>query len=445
MQTTDLRWLTTTPGHEATAEASALLAAGRPLPTLIQQLRRGGGAGGRTPEQARAALQLAEGRRALAGRHPLATRLYADRDGAEQAAHAIVAAHTAQRFAGCQQIADLGCGIGADTIALARHAAVLAIDRDPARLMMTDLNTRLAAEQARADEAHAPFPVEGLAADLNEWSRPEAIDAVWIDPARRDTSGRRMDPEHWSPTLSRALALATPTSASTSTANAGAALRGGGVKVGPAIDLTLLPAEAEIECVSLDGGMRAVVVWLGAFVTAPRRATVLRSTAADASADTAGAAHLNTLTGDGARGRDVRPIGRTLYDPDPAVGRAGLVAHLGAQLGAWQLDAQTAYLSADHTTDTPFARRYRVLETLPFSERRLLRALRARATARVEVGRRGSPVDVNALERRLNAALPGGLPPGSEPTTVLLTQIGGAHTAIICVREREPAEALPGG
>ena len=47
--------------------------------------------------------------------------------------------------------------------------------------------------------------------------------------------------------------------------------------------------------------------------------------------------------------------------------------------------------------------------------------------------RRGSPVETNALERRLNAALPGGLP----VLTVALTRVAGEHTAIVCERERD--------
>jgi hypothetical protein len=72
-----------------------------------------------------------------------------------------------------------------------------------------------------------------------------------------------------------------------------------------------------------------------------------------------------------------------------------------------------------------------VIETLPFSERQLLERLRALDAVRIEVMRRGSPVDTNALETRLGSQLD-----GSRVFTVALTRVGGGHIAIICERER---------
>ena len=52
--------------------------------------------------------------------------MYFVRAALEQASPEVVAKHRARRFAdlGCQQIADLGCGIGGDAIALAAQAEV---------------------------------------------------------------------------------------------------------------------------------------------------------------------------------------------------------------------------------------------------------------------------------------------------------------------------------
>lgn len=395
MDPDDVRWLATAGAARAGAEATAMLDAAVPLPTLLDRLRRDLG-----PARASAALALAEGRRALAGKHPLAARLYADRAGAEQAAHHRVAAHTARRFEGVRLVADLGCGIGADTLALAAHAPVLAVDRDPARLAMAEANTAVAGVTE-----HVHFEQVDLAA----WEPPPEVDAVWLDPARRDTEGRRLEPQRWSPPLDRALALAS-------------AVPRAGLKVAPGLDFDLLPADAEVECVSLDGSLRAAVAWLGDATGARRRrATVL---------DEAGS---HTLDGEPAAGEDVRPAGRVLYDPDPAVVRAGLVATLAEALDAWLLDPQIAYLAADEPRATPFARRFAVLDAMPFGERRLREALQALGATRVEVMRRGSPVDTNALERRLNGALRG----GGEPHTIVLTRVAGAHTALLCRRERD--------
>jgi hypothetical protein len=129
---------------------------------------------------------------------------------------------------------------------------------------------------------------------------------------------------------------------------------------------------------------------------------------------------------------DVRAPGAYLYDPDPAVGRAGLVRALAADLEAWQLAEEVAYLCSDRARETPFARRFRVLEVQPYSERAARDALAMAGSGRVDVMRRGAPVDTNALERRLNARLPGG-----EPVhTLALTRIEGRISMLLCERER---------
>ena len=74
-----------------------------------------------------------------------------------------------------------------------------------------------------------------------------------------------------------------------------------------------------------------------------------------------------------------------------------------------------------------------MLAWLPFSERGLLEVLRAHGAGRVEVTRRGSPVDTNALERRLQRALGGAT--ALPPVVVALTRLRGQHIAIVCTRD----------
>ena len=121
------------------------------------------------------------------------------------------------------------------------------------------------------------------------------------------------------------------------------------------------------------------------------------------------------------------------YDPDPAVGRASLIDVLAERLDAHKLNEQVAYLIADERISTPFARRFRILAWLPFSERRLYEQLQAMGASRVEVMRRASPVDTNALERRLNEALAG----GDDVMTVALTLLHEQRVALVLERERD--------
>jgi SAM-dependent methyltransferase len=405
LDTARLAWLGTPPGEQAAAEALSALDAGRAPHAIQEQLRR------ELPApHASAALALASARRAARERGlPGWQRLVADRAAVEQAAQPLLARHTAERFAGRGLVADLGCGAGIDALALGERARrVLAVDRDLARLAMLRANAAAAGASAR---------VWALAADLDRWSPPPAVEAAWCDPARRDAAGRRLDPARWSPPLPRALALV-------------AGLPAAGIKLAPGIDPALLPAAGELEFVSLAGRMLAAVLWLGELAGPQRRATVLAESGAQ------------TLAGEPAPAGSPAPEpARYLYDPDPTVGRAGLVGALAERLGARPLAPRIAYLTADARVATPFARRFLIHGWLLFSERRLRARLDELAqklgAGRVEVMRRGSPVDTNALERRLGAALRArGVPASDRVLTVALTRVGGRPAAILCERER---------
>ncbi|MBX7558521.1 methyltransferase, partial [Streptomyces sp. tea 10] len=65
------------------------------------------------------------------------------RDGVEQATRWSVAALHAQRFAqaGIEHVVDLGCGIGADSLALAAlERTVTAVERDPVTAAVATVN-----------------------------------------------------------------------------------------------------------------------------------------------------------------------------------------------------------------------------------------------------------------------------------------------------------------
>ena len=390
----DIAWLRSPEGAPVTRLATERLQSGDDELRVIEALRRSV-----PPEQARAALGLAIGRSVAAPKFSDAADLFCDRETAEQASSELVARHSAQRFAGLASVADLGCGMGGDLLEIAREAEVVALDRDATHLAMAEANTTVRGLSAR---------VRFVAADLETF---EAIDheAAWLDPSRRDSGGRRLDPERWSPPLSTAIEVARH-------------FPGAGLKLAPGIERERLPADGELEFVSLEGRLVEAVLWLGTLVRTARHATIL-----------GGDGTLSELSGDpDDRPPEVAPVGSYLYDPDPAVGRAQLIRHLAAEMDAWQLDARVAYLSADRAVSTPFARRFRVLASMPFSERQLLEELIRLEAGRVEVMRRGSSIETNELATRLDRRLD-----GDRVLTVALTRVGSEPVAIVCERERD--------
>ncbi|QJW99997.1 THUMP-like domain-containing protein [Frigoriglobus tundricola] len=184
------------------------------------------------------------------------------------------------------------------------------------------------------------------------------------------------------------------------------------MKIAPGVaqaDLRAIDAEAEF--VSLNGELKECVLWFGAARTAARRATVLPAG--------------ETLFAD--RPQDlgpIAPVGAVLYDPDPAVARAGLVHDLADRLGAGPIDATVHLLTADRHAHTPFATAFAVDHAAPFHAKLLREYLRQRQVGRVTVIKRGSPADADDLVRKLKLD-------GPHHRTVFLTRADGAHAVIV--------------
>jgi SAM-dependent methyltransferase len=343
------------------------------------------------PAEAHAVLETLLLRQRARSKFERADRMYFTRPALEQASAEIVSRHRAQRYAGvgATLVADLGCSIGGDALALAASCRVIGVELDRVRLAM-------ARENVVAYGWGDTF--EPLQANLLEL-QPLAVDAFFADPGRRDESGRRLFSVHqYRPPLPLIEQWLRRVPA-------------GGVKVSPAVSYAELPAGVEIEFISVAGEVREGVIWYGDLrTTAARRATLLPDGA--------------TLTEQGARQTAVSRPRRYLYEPDGAVIRAGVVEQLAAQLDAYKIDAEIAYLTADQRHDTPFARCFAIDDSFPFQLKRLRRYLRERGVGRVIIKKRGSPLEPDSLRRQLRLS-------GSEEKVLFLTQTEGEATVIV--------------
>lgn len=326
-------------------------------------------------------------RRALA-KFPEAEALLFEAEALEQASARPVARWRAEHvFSPYGRVADLGAGIGGDALALAlADKRVLAVERDPVRAALLEHN---AAVLGLADR------VRVFRGDLREAELE--TEAVFADPARRRAGRRTVRLTEMEPPLADLLRL-------------GAAALA--VKLAPALDKSELPPGAGLGFVSLGGELKEALAGFGGLAWEEPWAAVLPAGA--------------RLTGPEGPLRS-GPVGAYLYEPDPAVIRAGLVRRLAARLDAWQLGAQVAYLSTDEFRPTPFAQAWRVLAHGPFRQRSIEGWLRDHGAASVEVKRRHSPVEPAQLEKKLKRALLG---PG--PTlTLFLTRLEGRPWAVL--------------
>ena len=299
-------------------------------------------------ERFQAAVRLVSARTKAPGKLPSPERLWLDPIRVEQATHQTIAAHKARRFAGTH-VADICCGIGGDTFALAGSAlSVVAVDLDRAavrrlawnldRLRLTD-NTLV----VRGDAARPPVGVSTL---------------IHIDPDRRsrDRSARPTSRiEDYLPSANTLRRLMQNHA-------------GGAIKLGPASDFEALENAAatdriryETEIVSLLGECKEATLWFGDLAGEHRRtATILPA-------------------GISVSGRPIAfveetdQIDRYLFEADSALLRSGLIGTIIRSEGLQSITADGAWLTGPCPIDSPWLTAFEVLEEVKV-DRKVVRA-----------------------------------------------------------------------
>ncbi|MEX0717267.1 MAG: hypothetical protein WD066_11805 [Planctomycetaceae bacterium] len=340
----------------------------------------------------RGALTQHDLRKAARVKFARAEAMWFDPVGLEQATAEPIARHKAARFSG--RVRDECCGIGGDALALASRCEVVAVDIDPAAC----LRTRWNAEAYGVNDSVHP-----LCADVETLPGGDEGALLHIDPDRRAASGSRTRRvEQYRPSLDflreRMRRFA-----------------GGAIKLSPAANFAGKFAGTEIELISLDGECKEACVWFGSLAgDAIRRATALPSG--------------ETLAGDPLDAvAEVGDLGSHLYDPDPAVVRAGLVDLLAETHGLRRLDVEEEYLTGDGPADTSLARGFAVLAELPNNERAIRDHFRRHPAGDVEIKCRHIPVAIERIRRKLPLE-------GTGRATLIFARVAGRARAVVCRR-----------
>jgi hypothetical protein len=333
-------------------------------------------------------------------------------DGLEQATRLEIAARHAGRLraAGISEVFDLGCGIGADAMAIAGvDLKVIAVDADEVTATVAGVNLR-----------HWPAAsafigtVEGTRLPAGNDARHTA---AWLDPARRtpgvtDANGRTrrvFNLDAISPSWSTVQSIAR-------------ALPATGAKMSPSFPHGAIPAGAEAQWTSLAGEVLECAIWWGPLVSRVGRSAVVigsqgRSwTVREADAGTAGGAAPVAAS--------LTQVGAWLYEPDRAVIRAGLTGALTSVVDGFELDSGVGYVSSDRCVDVGYARRFAVTESMPLNVKALRAWLRDRDVGRVTIKKRGVALDADALRRQLRLS-------GSVEMTLVLTRVKNEQVCLV--------------
>lgn len=319
-------------------------------------------------------------------------------DGLEQASRLQAAALHAGRFrgAGISQVADLGCGLGAESLAMG------AIDLNVRAFEIDEITAALATFNLGAFDNVEVEQADITTLDLSQF------EALFFDPARRDLGGkgeraaRKFDPAQFSPNFDWVLqqARTKPT----------------GIKLGPGHPHDAIAQDAEAQWLSIDGDLVELALWFGE-VKRPkvaRAATVVNS------------AGRHEIVSDVfvSEPAEVASLGQYIYEPDNAVVRSHLIADLAREVGASLISREIAYLSSDSKIDSPMMRGFRVIDEMAFDRKKLKAYLRERNIGTLEIKKRGVDVVPEQLRKELSLK-------GEIAATLILTRIGDDHRALL--------------
>jgi hypothetical protein len=321
-----------------------------------------------------------------------------DRIGLEQASDELIAMHKARRFAAIAQggelksIADLCCGIGGDTLALAGAAETIAVDRSRIRVLMAEHNAAVYGHE-----------ITGRVNDV-AMQRPET-DVVHIDPDRRAAGPRRHQ-----------LALSSP----------GPQLireiveeyKGAAIKLSPGTAFEEIPAAGELELISHQGQCKQAVLWTGILEQTYRKATVLPGGDSIEAGSEEELAWPETVS--------IEP-GCYLYEPDAAVIRADLVGVLARQHNLSPIDEKIVYLVGEQKINNSLMKGFAVIDVMRWSAKKARKWLADHDIGKVDIKTRGFAARPQDIRKHLRLQ-------GSRQAVLFITRLGEKPFAFLTER-----------
>lgn len=337
----------------------------------------------------------------------LCERMFFTNDGLEQATRHSIALKHAKHFTSANifSIIDLGCGIGADSLAFAEKGMRLtAIEMQPETAKIAQHNLHYYPE-AKVIEA------DGRKLPLQEFS----AEAIWIDPARRKNGKRITNPQQWTPSLAEALSIAKE-------------FKAAGIKVAPGISYQDLPSDSFVTWISADGDLLEAVIWLGTTALNPGRAAWVANTDDDGRVNFC---ELNEITSPDSLPifLPARDLSRYIYEPAAAIIRAGLIHKLATKHALSPVSSKIAYLTGENAIDSPFLTCFEVQEVLPLNAKKVRTHLRALNIGNVEIKKRGCDISPDSFRKSLALN-----PKHKNSATLIATPVLGKHKLIIAQR-----------
>ena len=319
-----------------------------------------------------------------------AERMFFTEDALEQASRLQVAALHANRFkqAGVTQVADLGCGIGAESLAFA------SLDLKVSAYEIDEVTSAIAAYNLAIFDNVEVNNQDVTKLDL------EQHQALFFDPARRNSKARLFNPQDFAPNFDWVIEQAKK--------------KPSGIKLGPGHPHNQIPQEAEAQWVSVEGDLVELSLWFNE----TKRQDVTKS----ALLITKDGKH-ELKTNQKEEPAPTGELGQYIHEPDNSVIRSHLINLLAEQTNTHTIDPQIAYLTGNDNITSPWLKSYKIEQVLPFDRKQLKAYIKQNEIGTLEIKKRGADITPEELRKEL-------APKGKNKATLIVTRIGDAHRAI---------------
>ncbi|MDA3802468.1 MAG: class I SAM-dependent methyltransferase [Patescibacteria group bacterium] len=210
-----------------------------------------------------AASALLESREKAEGKFTKNKEMFFSSLGLGQSTSEEIAIHISSRFHKDWVVADLACGIGANSIFLAKKCkAVFAIEKDEAIISCAKINSKVYQEDNKIKFLNTSAEEFIISKDFS------AVDAVFIDPDRnRENNTKTRSILNSEPKILEILPEIFKQTKNVA------------IKISPAFDwkeIELLPEEPEIEVISEKNNCKMAILWFGDLKKDKRSATCFR-------------------------------------------------------------------------------------------------------------------------------------------------------------------------
>lgn len=307
-------------------------------------------------------------------KHSKAEKLHYREEDMRWATHELAAEYRAQRLK-CKTIVDIGCGIGFQSFAFAKTCKkVYAIEIDQEKIKLAKKNAQILGWK------NIEF-IYGDALSDKVISQLKKVDIVFCDP-ERSPEERQRNVASIKPSIPELLKKYRALTENIA------------IEFPP--QMREIPFDCEKEYLSINGALNRLTLYFGDLKKCERSAAVLPAEEKLCSSEEA------TL-------KEIDKLGEYLYEVDPAVAKAGLLAELSEQSGTELYEEGKAvfFTSDKKITGAFFKHKFKVIDMCAQDEHEILTVLHKHNAGKVILRIPVDPAEYWKIRRKIEAKLDG--------------------------------------